>query len=239
MQLLVEIDNCDQRLSEGPAAIVPRPVLHKYFDGRAPTTAFGMPVFDIPPLVSDEPTNHQFRNLYPLGRTRDFPSHLLCLRVKSKKKLEKTRDMVQEKLRGVFDFEKDYLWFRGINLKLLMLSMSFFFPVISTSNSDEFGPGIYATNDFDEGAKYTHPQGALMVFKNPDFRDLSVWEPGKDEWNNLTATWLNIHKKNLKVSDSHNDVDVIKGPLSSDQHEARKRGCYPTQSGITQITCVS
>ena len=78
-----------------------------------------------------------------------------------------------------------------------------------------------------------------MIFKNPDFRDLSVWEPGKDEWNNLTATWLNIHKKNLKVSDSHNDVDVIKGPLSSDQHEARKRGCYPTQSGITQITCVS
>jgi hypothetical protein len=103
--------------------------------------------------------------------------------------------MVQEKLRGVFDFEKDDLWFRGMNLKALMLSMSFFVPVISTSNSDEFGPGIYASNDFDEGAKYAHPQGALMIFKNPDFRDLSVC---KDEWNNLTATWLNIYKKMLK-----------------------------------------
>ncbi|KAJ6190537.1 hypothetical protein N7519_000558 [Penicillium mononematosum] len=95
-------------------------------------------------------------------------------------------------------FEKDDLWFRGINPKSLMLSMSFFVPAISTSNSDTFGPGIYAANDFDEGAKYTHPQGALMIFKNPDFRDLSVCEPGKDEWNNLTATWLNITKKMLK-----------------------------------------
>ncbi|KAJ5961759.1 hypothetical protein N7501_006700 [Penicillium viridicatum] len=116
-----------------------------------------------------------------------------------------------------------------------MLSMSFFVPDISTSNSDnEFGPGIHATNDFDEGAKYAHPQGALMIFKNPNFRDLSVWESGKDERNNLTATWLNIHKKNLKISDSHNDANVMKGPISSDQHEARKRGYYPTQSGITQ-----
>ncbi|KAJ6190534.1 hypothetical protein N7519_000555 [Penicillium mononematosum] len=223
---------------------LPRPVLHKYFDGRAPaptpTTPFVIPAFDIPPLVSDEPTNHQLRNLYPLGRTHDFPSHLLCLRVKSKKKLEKTRDMVQEKLRGAFDFEKDDLWFRGMNLKSLMLSMSFFVPVISTSNSDnEFGPGIYATNDFLEGAKYAQPQGAVMIFKNPDFRDLSVWEPDKDEWNNLTATWLNIHKRNLTISDSHNDADVIKGPISSDQHEARKRGFYPSQSGIPQITCIS
>ena len=112
--------------------------------------------------------------------------------------------------------------------------MSFFVPVISTSNSDnEFGPGIHATNDFDERAKYAHLQGALMIFENPDIRDLSVREPGKDKWNNLTATWLNIQKKNLKKSDSHNDANVIKGPISSDQHEARKRGCYPTQSGIT------
>ncbi|KOS45911.1 hypothetical protein ACN38_g3150 [Penicillium nordicum] len=149
-----------------PARIsYPAPVLHKYFDGRAPapTTAFVMPVFDIPPLVSDEPTNHQFRDLYPLGRTRDFPSRLRCLRVKSKKKMENTCDMVQEKLRGIFDFEKDDLWFRGMNLRSLMLLMSFFVPVISTSNSDnEFGPGIYATNDFDEGAKYAHPQGDLQ-----------------------------------------------------------------------------
>lgn len=78
-----------------------------------------------------------------------------------------------------------------------------------------------------------------MVFKNPDFRDLFVWEPAKDEWNRLTATWLDIQKGNLKVSDSHNDADVIKGPMSSDQHEARKHGRYPSQGEITQITCVN
>ena len=32
---------------------------------------------------------------------------------------------------------------------------------------------------------------------------------------------------------------VLKRPISSDQHEARKHGRYPSQSGITQITCVS
>jgi hypothetical protein len=39
------------------------------------------------------------------------------------------------------------------------------------SHSDnEFGPGIYATNDFGEGSKYAQPQGAVMVF----FDDIGI-----------------------------------------------------------------
>ena len=49
-----------------------------------------------------------------------------------------------------------------------------------------------------------------MVFKNPHFRDLSVWEAAKDEWNHLTATWLSIQKGNLRISDSHNDANKLR-----------------------------
>ena len=67
---------------------LPLPILQKYFDGcvPTPTTAIVMLVVDVPTMVTEEPGIHQLRDLYPHGHPHDFPSHILCLFVKAKKK---------------------------------------------------------------------------------------------------------------------------------------------------------
>jgi hypothetical protein len=49
--------------------------------------------------------------------------------------------------------------------------MSFF---LSSSAANEFGPGIYTTQDFKAAYTYAGPDRAIMIFRNLDKRDLSV-----------------------------------------------------------------
>ena len=176
-------------------------------------------------------------DLYPLSRPQSFPETVKCLRVKNQKSIGKFVDTTRKAADGLFDAGN--LWFRGLSLNALTLSMSFFIPVISTNMDNEFGPGIYASNRFEEVVRYAKPNGAVMVFRDPDLRDLTVWRPDVDEWNSLTANWLQLPRDNSKMPATYKSADIIIGPTSSNQRNARKKRCWLNQGTGLQMAAVS
>ncbi|KAL1884929.1 hypothetical protein Plec18167_001586 [Paecilomyces lecythidis] len=116
--------------------------------------------------------------------------------------------------------------------------MSFFVSVISPNASDnEFGPGLYATKDFTTAVNYSHPNSAVMVFKDPDFRDLNVWRPDRPDWNSLTAHWLSIPLHDLKPPRDYKEADVVVGALSENQSQARVKKTFATPGECVQMAC--
>jgi hypothetical protein len=123
---------------------------------------------------------------------------------KTEKNIHKTIGQVKRKFGGTFNVDGDTLWFRGLNMVGLTLSMSSFIPVINpNTHENEFGPGIYATKDFKIAASYAWPSGAVMVFKDPDLRDLNVWRPDLSDWQHLTAHWLQLPLCDLTVPERY------------------------------------
>lgn len=224
---------------------IPRSIL-KRLDGqyfRLPATLTVAPVFQVPSglEVGQAATQRRIADMYPLSQCRQFPEAVPCLRVKHyKANNEKTVTAMINGLRGVVDTDADNVWFLGLDLTALGYSLTFFLPVIKSSNFDnEFGPGIYASSNITYAAKYATPNGAIMVFKNPDLRELTVWKPEPSEWNTLTATWLNIPLSNLSMPEQHSKADVLIGSITKDKSDARERKAFPQPGGITQMACVS
>ncbi|KAL1846953.1 hypothetical protein Plec18170_008922 [Paecilomyces lecythidis] len=219
---------------------IPRYVTETYEGLRWPRSFRVMPNFAIPEGITENPSIHYIANLYPYSRPQSFPNNVLCLRMKSHKNVQKTIMQVTKQLSGVLDLGNEALWFRGLSLRALTLSMSFFVPVISPNASDnEFGPGLYATKDFTTAVNYSHPNGAVMVFKDPDFRDLNVWRPDRPDWNSLTAHWLSIPLHDLKPPRDYKEADVVVGALSENQSQARVKKTFATPGECVQMACVS
>lgn len=96
---------------------------------------------------------------------------------------------VREALGDTLNTDNGKFWFRGLSLRALELSMTFFVPVIASSNADnEFGPAIYAADDFEEALPYVMNR-AIMVLR-PDFQGLTVWTPEEAEWRHCQNTRL-------------------------------------------------
>lgn len=123
------------------------------------------------------------------------------------------------------------------------MSMACFVPAASSSSVDnEFGPGMYAGNSFDDAKNHAGPNGAILVFKQPDYQDLNVWKPTLDEWNRLVACWLELPLQNVVMPPKFRTADVIIGPTSADQHEARKKKRFAKQNSDLQsvfVTCLA
>lgn len=219
---------------------IPSYITETYEGLRWPSSFRVMPVFAIPERVTETATMHRIVNLYPYGRTQSLPDTVLCLRIKSHKNIKKTIAQVTKGFAGVFDLDNEALWFRGLSLRALALSMSFFLPVISPNASDnEFGPGIYVTKDFTTAANYAHPNGAIMVFKDPDLRNLNVWRPDRPDWNTLTAHWLQIPLRDLKPPQNYKEADVVVGAISENQSQARAKKSFATPGECLQMACTS
>ncbi|KAE8374524.1 hypothetical protein BDV26DRAFT_269787 [Aspergillus bertholletiae] len=142
------------------------------FEARAPTIRAMALV--IPSQVTDAPTNHQLRSLYPFCRVNTFPDTILAVSVKFNKRDDITMGAVRKALGDTLDIDNDKLWFRGLSLQAFELSLVFFIPVITTTNRDnEFGPGLYVADSCEEVLPYAK-NGAIMVFKDPNFQRLKI-----------------------------------------------------------------
>lgn len=53
-----------------------------------------------------------------------------------------------------------------------------------------------------------------MVFKNPDMRVLSFWEPAGKAYSQLVAHWTSIPLNDPAVPPGHRTTDVIRGFIS-------------------------
>ncbi|GIK04727.1 hypothetical protein Aspvir_008821 [Aspergillus viridinutans] len=217
--------------------------IQEVYDGlRLPQSLHAAPAFQIPDAVTSEPSQRCIADIYPFSRPRTFPDTALCLKIKSERNLHKTVGQVRRKLGESLNIDSDTLWFRGLSMVGLTLSMSSFIPVINpNAHENEFGPGIYVAKDFKTAASYARPSGAVMVFKDPDFRDLNVWRPDLSDWQHLTAHWLQLPLGELKVPESYKHADVITGPRSRplNQSEARTKKCFANQSEDLQLVCTS
>ncbi|RHZ55215.1 uncharacterized protein CDV56_104825 [Aspergillus thermomutatus] len=203
-------------------------------------TAVALPLGDTPSQVTDGITHHRIPELYPLCRPQTLPETVLCLKMKRHKSTEKLEAQLRNQLRDTLDLGSGAFLFRGLSRQAACLTMTFFLPVMSSTNFDnEFGPGIYATKDLSTALDYAGLNGAVMVFKYTDYQDLSVWNPDKEQWKILTASWLQIPLTDLQMPDEQKEADVIQGPLSADPSMAKKQKRFLNQGDKIQIACVS
>ncbi|KAH8702295.1 hypothetical protein BGW36DRAFT_356422 [Talaromyces proteolyticus] len=205
-------------------AQIPKHIMEKYDDWeyRPIDHEFSFPIWAAPAAVTTTPSSHPLEDIYPWCRPASFPSKITMLKVKNQKP-QKMYSMVQDSLPD--ELTKKNVFFRGLSLQALELSLSFFIPIIQSNNGDdEFGPGIYVTSDFITAKMYAGSCGAIMVFRDPDLRDLTVWQPTSDEWLLLVKHWRGLPHSDLKVPPGHQRAGVIRGAMSQDEKGRRVPG---------------
>ncbi|KAK2812788.1 hypothetical protein FQN50_001117 [Emmonsiellopsis sp. PD_5] len=195
----------------------------------------------IPEGLTNNPEARRIQDLYTSSRPRFFGGETVrCVKLGNEKVManfeKKGRNAFQD---GLLDRNNE-LWFRGMSLQSLQQALNFFLPNITANATDnEFGPGMYFTNDFSMAKEYAGPSGAIMVFHNADFRNLQVWRPNLEEWRHLIATCLQIPLDNLSLPAEYRDADVIVGPISKGRNKAKSSRQFLTQGEETQMACVS
>lgn len=180
----------------------------------------------LPSLLPSTPSPRGLTAIYPWARQQCLPSQVDVVSIKHNKDRSRFYDSAH-KLFPDGLLSKSGVLFRGLPLHALGLLMTLFVPVISQANrSNEFGPGMYTTSDFEYAKAYAGSNGAIMVFRDVDTRDLNVWRPANgqdnDEWKQLVAHYSLQNQADDKVPENHKMADVISGPVSSTIKGAKK-----------------
>lgn len=193
----------------------------------------------IPRQVTTSVATQRLIDLFPNCRPLGINEAVRCVKCKHHKDPER---FVLNAKRLFVDglLEKNGLMFMGLSLSNLERCLSFFVPVVCSTNYDnEFGPGMCTTDQFKFAKNYAGVNGAIMVFDKLDERDLQVWRPALDAWNRLTATWLKLPLSNIRLPSESRTAQVIVGPTSCDQSNARKNRRFTRQNDDTQFAFVS
>ncbi|RHZ72602.1 hypothetical protein CDV55_104846 [Aspergillus turcosus] len=215
---------------------IPGAVYRNYCDPPPDFSLVAFPLrnFTIPPSVTGSVASHRLRDLFPFCRQQRFPQQVLSARVTQKK-----HTRLCQELELVFTSSLGgNLLFRGLSRSALNSAMAWFLPTVNSSHADnEFGPGIYTTPSLERALRYTGAQGALMVFQNPDFQRLNVWEPSSDEWAVIITYWTGriLSNAQARVPASW-DTDVIRGAISQ---SGEGRGAIRIPGPDTQVVAVS
>jgi hypothetical protein len=191
-----------------------------------------MIVNDIPPQVSNKLQTCSAQ-LHCSSRLQHLPEKVNCVRVRYVHKVEKLVTNIQKAIGNTSS--SDNLWFRGLNRNALLLSLAFFIPVIANNYDNEFGPGLYAASNLQTAANYCPPGGAVMVFKNPDVRNLKVWEPTYKEWQNLVAYWLKLPLSGITFPNKYKNADIIRRPISTKVTISKKNLRLPEQGPVQLV----
>ena len=213
------------------------------FDGvsRSETVMPAGRATNAPAPVGASLTPHSIRDLYPLSRPQCFPETVHCAKLES----DRNRGRLLSKIRqtvGNRIVDGDNIWFRGTSFSALISSLAFFIPVIHGHNlENEFGPGIYTTNNFEYALDYAGRNGVVMVFQAPDFRNVKTWVPSSDDWNQLVANWLQLRLAITQgqLPDDNRKADLIRGPIPQRQIQAARYNRLPVQSTVDQMVAVS
>ncbi|KAH2319830.1 hypothetical protein KXW25_004695 [Aspergillus fumigatus] len=197
--------------------------------------AFPLRPVIIPPSVTGSIASYSTRDLFPFCRQQSFPPRVLSARITLKARWKLSCQNIE---RDFTDSLGDNLLFRGLSRRALYSAMACFLPTVNANHADnEFGPGIYTTPSLELALGYARVQGALMVFQNPDFRTLNVWEPSQDDWRIITTYWLRRTLSNAQERVPPGwDTDVIRGAVSQ---AGRGRGASRVPGPDTQVVVVS
>jgi len=249
--LVAAIDNpdytmCDEIINIPSNATIPLMVNLLWEYGKVPSVLFNLqfdlpqvpivarPVrHEIPSTVTGALLSHDLRSLFPICRQQHLPPRIQSTRISWNSRL--ARDIERDFTRGL----GGNLLFRALSREAVFQSMIFFAPVIASTNTDnEFGPGIYTTTSLEHSLRYASIQGALMVFQNPDFRNLRVSELTEDDWTLITNYFQGHPTSNLRerVPSTFLEADVVKGVISK---PGGRRGPARVPGTDTQVVAVS
>ncbi|PGH23074.1 hypothetical protein AJ80_02848 [Polytolypa hystricis UAMH7299] len=128
------------------------------------------------------------------ARPQNLPMTVETLSLKHRKKIDVFWKQAKALL-GDDIMDNSNMSFRGLSLTALEQTLAFFMP----------------------SKEYAGTNGAIMVFKNPDYCGLEVWRPQGEEWKDLLAAWRRLPLKDIRLSDRYKNADVIIGPMSAAQ----------------------
>ncbi|EPS27045.1 hypothetical protein PDE_01986 [Penicillium oxalicum 114-2] len=186
----------------------------------------------IPPSITSTVKTYDLENLFPFCNPQPFPQQVQSIKITQEWKKSRRCREIQ---RNVLPSLGGDLLFRGLSRRALVSSMACLFPVISPHNMDQdFGPGIYTTPSLELALEYAGREGAVMVFRNPDFRSLEVWEPNAQEWSTVTRYWTGrpLSNPSQQAPSGWKSADVIKGSTTK---EAPRGGDLLVPSNDTQV----
>ncbi|OJJ45692.1 hypothetical protein ASPZODRAFT_17140 [Penicilliopsis zonata CBS 506.65] len=223
---------------------IPRQLYMQYLDYASPPSWL-LPVIIsrlnlIPQAVTTDLRSHNIRTLYPLSRPQYLPNIVKSVKVKWERRPEKFLRKIEEIAPDLL--EGHNVWLRGLSRTALMCTLAFLIPSVSDKAfQTEFGPGFYTTNDMKYAFDYCSRNGAMMVFQNPDLRNLNVWEPTENEWNQLVATWIQLPLSGVieDMPARYSDADIIRSPISSAKDTAREMNAFPKRGKEEQLVAVS
>ncbi|KAJ6143002.1 hypothetical protein N7471_002455 [Penicillium samsonianum] len=219
---------------------LPASLYDRYFFGYDEPPVVIMPVVrldPIPPQIGYQYACHRLEELFPTNRPQRLPQDIATVRVKG----DKNKDRLSMKI------SKDYVsklgggsfLYRVSSRAALAAMMAFFTPVIQNRNLDnELGPGIYTSDSLEWVLKFGSVNSALLVFRDPDFRNLDVWRPSMPEWQHIIATWTRKSLSNVpdSVPLEWRTADVIQGPISKPNPP---KNCIPEPGDVSQTVAVS
>lgn len=218
---------------------IPGPMYDRYFFGnhQPPVVATPVRLDPIPPQVGYQCALHRLGELFPAYRVQRLPKDIIAVRIKADKNKERLCAKILKNY--VSSLGGGSYLYRISSRVALAAMMAFFVPVIHGNNQDnELGPGIYTSNSLEWVLRFGTVNGALLVFKNPDFRNLDVWNPPLFEWQHLVATWTR-----KPLSDQPNSMpqrwratDIIQGPISKLN---RRPNCLPIPGDVSQTVAAS
>lgn len=218
---------------------IPESLYNRYFFGYDGPSVLAMPVRldPIPPQVESQSARHRLEELFPAYRPQCLPQDIRTVRVKADKNKPRLaakilRDYVNELGGGSF-------LYRVSGRAALAAMMAFFAPVIHSNNLDnELGPGIYTSDSLEWVLKFASANSALMVFKDVDFRHLTVWSPPISDWEQITATWTRkcLTHEPMSVPEKWKTTDVIQGPISKPDSSNRR---LPVPGDVSQTVTAS
>jgi hypothetical protein len=218
---------------------LPASIYDRYFFGynQPPVVVMPARLDPIPPQVGFQYTCHRLEELFPANRPQRLPQDIATVRVKG----DKNKDRLSAKI------SKDYVsklgggsfLYRVSTRAALAAMMAFFTPVIYNRNLDnELGPGIYTSDSLEWVLKFGSVNSALLVFRDPDFRNLDIWRPSMPEWQHIIATWTRKSLSNVpdSVPLGWRTADVIQGPISKPDSP---KNCLPEPGEVSQTVAVS
>lgn len=228
----------DEYFSEGK---IPRRIFFRAMGYENPTpTHVSVSIARInslPRSIPRDPRNLPIESLHPLARRQCFPPSVRCFKIQRHKKTPTLLSKILQKAPDLMSTGE--LWFRGTDMNAANCNLSFFISSLSSNAMDnEFGTGLYTTNDLDYAAKYVMAKGAIMVFKNPDLRALNVWDSSPAEWKQLVCTWTQTDLPGVSetMPQGYKDADMIRGPISE---ERKLNKMVPTAGEKQQLVAVS
>lgn len=220
---------------------IPGWAMDKVFDETLFERSFCSPLIarpnEIPKNITGSVHEYSTMDIFPFGRQQSIPNKILCVKTSLKHKLKNDKNATDLINKFVSSLGGNLL-FKGLTQHALVRLMAFFSPVIQGSWADnEFGPGFYTSPSLKTALTYAGSQGAVMVFKDLDARNLQRLQLSSQDWETTILFWTgrpisNIHER---IPEGWQASDLLEGAIS----QAEPRSAQRIPSEATQVVGVS